>query len=524
MGRRPEPAPEPARAPLEPTGIPQLDLVLGGGLPRGALIIVLGSPGSGKTTLASQIAFAAARRGQRALILTAFSEPTIKLLEHLRGYRFFAPDLIGESLQVLSLQQFLSQGIDAAEQEILAAARQTQARWVVLDGFQGIRGLAPDERATRQLLYTLGTRLSVQGTTTLITAEADPRDPALFPEMTTGDVLLGLYFELNGVRTTRGLEVIKFRGREPLPGRHSFDITEEGVTVFPRLETRASYRGAPVEDSASPPPLPERASFGLPELDEMLAGGLTRRTSTLLAGSLGTGKTLLALHFALAGVSGGEPTLFLSFRETLDQLLARADVFSQGQRMRAALAPGGGLIFHRWEPIELDADQVAADLLATIERARVRRLVIDSIAELERAVAESAAPQRVPNYLAALLAALRTRGVTLLAIKETSKLVAAELDFSADVLSVLAENVMFMQQVIYENQLHRVLSILKMRFSSHDYTLREIVIAPPEGIRVLKPGESLDGLLDGLAGRQGRPGYRPTGAPRADPPPEGQGT
>lgn len=116
-------------------------------------------------------------------------------------------------------------------------------------------------------------------------------------------------------------------------------------------------------------------------------------------------------------------------------------------------------------------------------------MVIDSIAELERAVGESSGSARVSNYLAALLAALRTRGVTLLAVKETPKVVTTQLDFSADALAILAENVLLVQQLASRGHLHRVLSVLKMRFSTHDHTLREMLIAPPQGIRMLTPGE-----------------------------------
>jgi circadian clock protein KaiC len=117
-------------------------------------------------------------------------------------------------------------------------------------------------------------------------------------------------------------------------------------------------------------------------------------------------------------------------------------------------------------------------------------------------VEESSGAARVSNYLAALLASLRRRGVTLLAIKETPKVVTTQLDLSADTLTVLAENVLLLQQLAYRGQLHRVLSVLKMRFSSHDYSLREFVIDPPEGVRVLTPGESGREVLVGLTEQQ----------------------
>jgi circadian clock protein KaiC len=494
---------DPALHVLETTGVSQLDLLLGGGLPHGSLVILLGPPGSGKTTLASQMAFATARRGRHVLFLTAFSEPTIKLLEHLRGYRFFASDLIGENVQVFSLQQFLSQGPSTTSKEIVAAVRQTHANLVVLDGFQAMHDFETDLETSRQLLYNLGTLLSLQGTTTLITTEASPRDRTFFSAMTTADALIGLYYELEGMRAFRGLEVLKVRGQAIVAGRHSLTLSEEGVHVFPRLEARISHTTTrDLENAAKVSALQERAVFEIKELDNMLGGGLNKQTSTLLTGSPGTGKTLLGLRFALAGVSSGEPTLFLSFRETGEQLHHKAAAFGLGERFRMAIAANGGLLFQNWLPIEMDADQVANDLLAALEQVGARRVVIDSILELERAVGESSGQARVPNYMAALLAALRSRGVTLLAIKETPKMITTELDFSTDALSVLAENVLLLQQLAYRGRLHRVLSVLKMRFSNHDYTLREFLITSPEGIRVLTPDESGREVLVGLVEQQ----------------------
>jgi len=280
-------------------------------------------------------------------------------------------------------------------------------------------------------------------------------------------------------------------------------LSAEGVHIFPRLESwsrSATFSGW--QGNTKDHTIQERVTFGLPELDTLLGGGLTRHTSTLLTGSVGTGKTLLALQFALAGVNRGEAAVFLGFRETGEQLVHKADAFDMGPQLRSALTSDGGLTLQRWEPVELDPDQIAAELLAAIERTGARRIVIDSIAELERAVLENNGAERTSNFLAALLAALRVRGVTLLVIKEASKGVATQLDFSVDALGVLAENVLLLQQQAYRGKLHRILSIPKMRFSIHDYRLREFVVTSPEGIRVLTSDESGEEVLAGLAEEQ----------------------
>lgn len=442
--------PRPTTPEYYPTGVPNLDRVLDGGLPRGALVIVVGPPGSGKTTLANQMAFAAAQAGRKALVFTALSEPTSKLIEHLRHYTFYDAELVGGAVQFLSLEQFLSADLDAASKAIIANTRQTQTQFVVLDGFRGVRGANVNPQVARQFLYDVGTTLSVQGTTTVITSEVEPRDPSFFPETTTGDVITGLHYDLAGLRQRRHLEIVKARGAAPLSGLHEVDLNASGVIVYPRLETLAVPKAhQPTEYGAGlpnaktlplAPPLTS-AAFDLPELDAMLDGGVTRGTNALVIGPINTGKTLLALRFALTGAEQGEPTLFLGFRETIERLQQKTASFTQFAGLDRELGPGGHLAFQRWEPIELQPDRITEHLLAAVDHIQAKRVVIDSLAELRRAVVESG-PARVANFFAALEAALRLRGVTLVGVLEAAD---NPLTLAGDPMMLMADNIVQVQ-------------------------------------------------------------------------------
>jgi len=468
----------PAPRQVDSTGALQLDLVLGGGVPRGALLMVVGPPGSGKTTLAAQMAFAAARTGRDALILTALSEPTSKLIAHLRAFTFFDEALVGGPVRILSLEQFLPQGLASTGEELLALAREERASLVLLDGFSGVRGADSDPQAARQFLYRVGSALSARGTTTLITSEATPRDQALFPEATTADIIIGLHYSLDGVRQRRGIEVVKTRGGAPLLGLHGLALNGDGAIVYPRLEATVRAAGPTTVAVASA----TRVSSGVPVLDTLLGGGFNQATTTLIAGSLGVGKTFLGLHFALAGLRAGESVVFVGFRETEEQLLLKADVLADGATLRAALEPDGGLTFLQWPPVELDPDIVADEILATLDRTGARRLVVDSVAALERA-ASALDPRRVDEYLAALVVALRMRGVTTLVIREARRTVAEDSDLD-DPVSMMADTVIVLRQVVVDNRLRRTLAVVKMRFSAHDVALHEFHIATPQGIQL----------------------------------------
>ena len=305
------------------------------------------------------------------------------------------------------------------------------------------------------------------------------------PEATTVDGIISLWVSQQGGRRHRRMEVVKLRGRPHLQGEHFLRIGAEGVEIIPRLEALV-----PSDKEFVPPRT--RAGFGLPEFDGLMDGGLPLQSTTLLAGSMGIGKTLLAAHFAAEGARQGEKTLFVSFFEPPAALLARAQRI--GLDVREAMASGALTLMHQ-PPSEREADVLVDHVLREVARLGVQRLVIDGLTDLELAIAD---PERRRTFLAAFSVHLRQAGVTSLFTKEVSKIAGTELDFSDTPIAILGENLLLLRYVELRGHIHRVMSILKMRDSKYDGDLREFEITDA-GIRVLNPMRSAAGLLTGQA-------------------------
>ena len=131
------------------------------------------------------------------------------------------------------------------------------------------------------------------------------------------------------------------------------------------------------------------ASIGSEGLDDILAGGLTRRRLYLVEGVPGSGKTTLALQFLLAGVAAGETVLYVTLSETGEEL--RAVAASHGWQLDGVhireLAPSEealdpdeqNTIFH---PSELELASTTKLVLDDVDRLRPTRVVFDSLSEL----------------------------------------------------------------------------------------------------------------------------------------------
>src|SRR3954454_14350497 len=153
---------------LLPTGVPNLDLILGGGFFAGATVILIGAPGTGKTIMAQQICFNAARRGANTFYFTGYSESHDKLILHNPGLAYFDAGLVGDKIVFSSLMDLLEQGAAVAEEAIVATVTSRRAELVVLDGFGSMRRLLPGEQGVAQFVYSLGAKLALLGTTMIV--------------------------------------------------------------------------------------------------------------------------------------------------------------------------------------------------------------------------------------------------------------------------------------------------------------------------------------------------------------------
>lgn len=464
--------------PTFPTGISGLDAVLGGGLSRRALGLIIGAPGAGKTVLASHILFNAARAGMKALIVTAYSEGNEQYIEHIRTFDFFDPALVPETVQVFTLAGLETKEDPAPAATIARHIRQSGAKIVLLDGFQGLELLLPEQMHLREVLSALASQIRYLDVTLLVTMAGDVRDARFHGEVTVADVALGLHYTLAGSRHRRRLEVVKQRGRAQWAGLHSYRVVEHGIEVFPRLE---SY---PLPGTRPQPT--QRVPFGLPELDQLLSGGPTAGTTTLLAGAPGVGKTTLGLFWALAEARPDARTLFVTFNEHTEQLIHKARAF--GLDLEAAHA-NGRIHILRIPATDLDADCVAAQVLGELAGGQVRRIVFDDIAVLAYELGD-----RTRDYLSALNDMVYHANVTALYLLETAPFDGLRVQLANTPMALLGDNVIVVQQYEIMGQLRRLLAVLRMRLSFFDRTLRELVL-DETGVHVLTPDESATDVL-----------------------------
>lgn len=290
-----------------PTGIAGLDHVLHGGVFRSGLYMIIGRPGTGKTTLGNQIAFNYVAAGGRAIFLTLLTDSHDRMLAGLQSMSFYDPQALFTKIAYLSAYQILeAEKLPGLLKLLRSSIREYHATLLVIDGVVTAESVAPTELDLKKFLHELQLMAELFGCTALLLTGARSDADAHYAERTMVDGLLQLTLEANGSRATRYVELLKHRGSEGLLGRHAFTIGHAGISVYPRLESQVGH---------APPPArpPAWISSGGTGLDKVLGGGIAANSVTGLVGAAGTGKTTLALQFLAAGASDGERSHLLTF-------------------------------------------------------------------------------------------------------------------------------------------------------------------------------------------------------------------
>lgn len=432
------------------SGNPNLDRVLNGGFPANAIHIVMGTPGTGKTILAEQLAFENATSDRPALYLTTFSEPLAKFLSFLQQYAFADASRIGTDVIYEDLGATLARHPEHLSQRVGELVQRHRPRVLVIDSFKAIADVMPDLATWRHELYQLAGLLSAYSATSLWVGEYTADMTSRLPEFAVADGIVELSRVQRGCRDFRFLRVLKLRGSGFLNGYHAVRLTDAGLSVYPRLVTPAvAIDYAPIE---------ERLSSGIEGLDEMIETGWLRGTTTLVRGPAGSGKTLLCLQFLIEGVRLGEPAMLLNFEENpveLARMMRR-----MGWDCADLLRPGRLDLFYT-SPVELQIDTIVGELFERIKAQGIRRLAVDGLAELAITADD---PLRIRDYLFALSQQLAVERITsMFTVLESPAGVTSDLPE----VSHLGDNVIRLEMNL-EDDLSRTVRVLKSRGSAHD--------------------------------------------------------
>lgn len=467
-----------------PTGIAGFDAITGGGLPVRRTCLITGTPGTGKTTFGNQLAFAHAASGGRVIVATLLMESHDILLENLQSFDFLDASLVGDRIHYLSvLSPLLDSGPDAIMATLRREVRNAKATLLVIDG----TALDDDRTLSDFDLRLLAQRLEIQSsvlgcTTVLLTVTSDNRVSPLWAQV-NGVVLLRN--QTVGSRHVRGLEVVKMRGTRGVGGVHEFDITEAGITVFPRLEALVgSHRHFQAVDHG--------LGTGVPGLDAMVGGGLMPRSSTLVMGTPGAGKSILGLHFLIEGADRGERGLLAGFHETADDLATTAQRI--GLDLRRHLE--SGMIRVLWNaPLELSADGWAWQLLHTVEEQTPARIYLDALTDVQRIIT---APDRMPLFVTALVNELRNRDATVLIAAEIDEYTGDTLATPIPGVSAAVDNCIVLRHVEIRGEWRRLVAVPKVRQAVTDPSIRDVQITE-SGMAIAHPILDATELLTGRA-------------------------
>jgi circadian clock protein KaiC len=470
------------------TGIPGLDVVLGGGLAPHRIYLVEGEPGTGKTTTGLHFLREGVARGETVVYITlAETGEELRAVAESHGWTLDGihlhevlptEDLLRDDQQYT---MFHPSEVEMANttQLILSAIETTKPTRVVLDSLSELQLLADTPLRYRRQVLALKQFFAKRNCTVMLlddrtAASADLQVRSIAHAVIQFDLAVKDY----GAERRR-VRVIKYRGRNAIGGMHDYNITHGGIVVHPRLVASESRE---LRQSG-------QLKSGLEALDMLLGGGLEQGTSTLIVGPPGTGKSSLSAQFVSAfNQAGGKAAMFL-FEESKSNLLNRTDGLNMN--LRGALE-AGQLSIQQIDPAELSPGQFAAAVIKA-ERDGARIVVIDSLNGYMNAVPDE---RFLTTHMHELLTYLGQRGVVTILVGIQQGMLGGAMSSAMDA-SYLADNVLMLRYFEDDGEVKQAISVFKKRGSMHERTIRRFIMSS-KGIEVGEVLRGYRGILTGV--------------------------
>lgn len=477
------------------TGIVGLDAILRGGFPRRRLYLLRGNPGVGKTTLSLQFLMEGEKHGERGLYISlSETREEIEAVAQSHGWSL-------ENIVILELSSLESQLTKETENTIFHPSEfeLTRTAQLLLDQIDRInpRRLAIDSLSELQLMSDTPLRYRRQMLAMKQFFAGRDLTVLLLDDHIAGDGDHHVQSIVHGVVTLehlhsdygadhRRLRVNKLRGLNFVGGYHDALIEPGGLKVFPRLiasEHRREFK-------------PGAMVSGIENLDALLGGGIDRGSSTLLIGPAGTGKSTIALQYAIAAAQRGERAVVFLFEESLRTLHARANAVATPLR---DLVERGTIEIQQIDPGQLSPGQFVHLVKETVLKRHAAVVVIDSLNGYLQAMPDV---KFLSIQLHDLLSFLGNHGVvTLLTVAQSG--IIGTMHTPAD-LTYLADTVILLRYFEHDGRIRKAISIIKKRAGPHEETIRELRMEST-GIRVGPPLREFQGVLTGVPLYRGKP-------------------
>jgi circadian clock protein KaiC len=438
------------------TGSPDLDIILGGGIPQHSIVLLAGAPGSGKTILGEQFAFANGTAQRPALYLTTANESLDKVVRFGQQFDFFDASAIGSRVVYESLAEVLVEhGLPAVIERVVSLLTTLRPGCLIIDSLRALQIYASDDLEHRRFLSELAHRLSAMAITTLWVAEYEGEVLAT-PEAAVADAIVVLRTVRADQRALRYVEVLKLRGASFLTGEHAYRLSSAGIRVFPRLADPTDT-GAPLERG-------DRIPLGGEGLNAMASGGVWPGTSTLVIGPSGAGKTMLGIEFLARGARDGRRGVLATLQESPTQL-RRAT--TNGHRW-----PDDSVVVHHRSPVDVYVDEWIHEVFEVIARHDAELLLIDSLSDLRLAASDD---KRFEEYVYSLAQRCSRAGITAVMTLESAPIFSLAA-LSGTSMSNLADNIVLLGYHRTDGIVRRAIHVLKTRASGHDVAVRELTL------------------------------------------------